>query len=62
MQIGERDGDGDGTRVFPQSRLRTSRRLVRCCKLQCELCTMSLSLLVQFLRIVSAQAASVLAF
>lgn len=62
MQIGKRDGDGDGTRVFPQSRLRTSRRSVRCCKLQCELCTMSLSLLVQFLRIVSAQAASVLAF
>ena len=35
---------------------------MRCCKLQCELCTMSLSLLVQFLIIVSAQAASVLAF
>jgi hypothetical protein len=33
VRIGERDGDGDGSRVFPELRLRTSRRLVRCCKL-----------------------------
>jgi hypothetical protein len=26
MQIGERDGVGGGTRVFPELRLRTSRR------------------------------------
>ena len=45
----------------PELRLRTSRRLVRCCKLQCELCTVSISLLVQLLRTVSALAASVLA-